>query len=84
MNKIWYRNPLKSEVICRCGGDEQTEWPRRTDTKSNAKKLLKNVHGETILNKVKYILSHNGSRQWIETRTSFSKYVNNSIQNVRH
>ena len=24
-------NPLKSEVIDRCGGEEKTEWPRRTD-----------------------------------------------------
>jgi len=28
MDKIWYRNPSKSEVIGRCGGDEKT---RRTD-----------------------------------------------------
>ena len=38
MDKIWYRNPSKSEVIGRCGGDEKTEWPRRTDKKSTAKK----------------------------------------------
>ena len=31
MDKIWYRNPSKSEVIGRCGGNEKTEWPRRTD-----------------------------------------------------
>jgi len=37
MDKIWYRNPSKSEVIDRCGGDEKTKWPCRTD-KSNAKK----------------------------------------------
>ena len=28
MDKIWYRNPSKSEVIGRCGGDEKTEWPK--------------------------------------------------------
>jgi len=28
MDKIWYRNPLKSEVI---GRDEKSEWSRRTD-----------------------------------------------------
>ena len=38
MDKIWYRNPSKSEVIGRCGGGEKTEWPRRTDKKSNFKK----------------------------------------------
>jgi len=31
MDKNWYRNPSKSEVIGCCGGDEKTEWPRRTD-----------------------------------------------------
>ena len=36
MDNIWYRNPSKSEVIGRCGGDDKTEWPRRTDKKSNA------------------------------------------------
>ena len=30
MDKIW-GNPSKSEVIGRCGGDEKTELPRRTD-----------------------------------------------------
>ena len=25
MDNIWYRNPSKSEVIDRCGGDEKTE-----------------------------------------------------------
>ena len=43
MDKIWDKNPSKSEVIGRCGGDENTEWPRRTDTKSNAKKPLLGV-----------------------------------------
>ena len=28
MDKIWDRNPSKSEVIGRCGEDEKTEWPR--------------------------------------------------------
>ena len=31
MDKIWYRNPSKSEVIGRCDGDENREWPRRTE-----------------------------------------------------
>jgi len=39
MDKIWYRNPSKSEAFSRCGGDEKNpEWSRRTDKKSNAKK----------------------------------------------
>ena len=27
MDKIWYRNPSKSEFIGHCGGDEKNEWP---------------------------------------------------------
>jgi len=31
MDKIWYRNSSMAEVIGCCGGDEITEWPRRTN-----------------------------------------------------
>jgi len=31
MDKIWYRNPSKSEVIGRFGRDEKYEWPHRID-----------------------------------------------------
>ena len=41
MDKIWYRNPSKSEVIGRFGGDEKTEWPRRTDKSRTLKKCKK-------------------------------------------
>ena len=37
MDKIWYRNPSKSEVIGRCGGDEKTEMTTQNRQKSNAK-----------------------------------------------
>ena len=43
MDKIWYRDPSKSEVIGRCGGDEKNECPRRTNKKSNAKKTNKKL-----------------------------------------
>ena len=38
MDTIWYENPSKSEVIGRCGGDEKTEWPHRTDKSRTLKK----------------------------------------------
>ena len=38
MDKIWYRNPSKSEVIGRCGGDEKTRMTTQNRQKSNAKK----------------------------------------------
>ena len=38
--KSGIENPSKSEVIGRCGGYENPEWLRRTDKKSNAKKVL--------------------------------------------
>ena len=42
MDTIWDRNPSKSEVIGRCGGDQKTEWSPRTDK-------------SRTLNKTKYI-----------------------------
>jgi len=41
MDKIWYRNPSKSEVIGRCGGDEK-RMTTQNRQKSNAKKKPKN------------------------------------------
>jgi len=38
MDKIWYRNPSKSEIVGRCGGDEKNERPRRTDKSRMLKK----------------------------------------------
>ena len=38
MDKILYRNPSKSEVIGRCGGDEKNEMTTQNRQKSNAKK----------------------------------------------
>ena len=35
--KIWYRNPLKSGVIGRCGGDEK-RMTTQNQQKSNSKK----------------------------------------------
>ena len=37
---IWDRNPSRSEVIGRCGRDEKTEWPRRTDKSRTPKKIM--------------------------------------------
>ena len=36
--KSGIENPSKSELIGRCGGDEKTEWPRRTDNSRTLKK----------------------------------------------
>ena len=38
MDKIWYRNPSKSEVIGRCGGDEKTN----DDAEPTKSRTLKN------------------------------------------
>ena len=37
MGKIWYRNPSKSEVIGRCGGDEKNRMTTQNRHKYNAK-----------------------------------------------
>ena len=53
MDKIWYRNPSKSEVFGLCGGDEKTERPRRTDKC----RTLKNVIGKSnIMSTWAYII----------------------------
>ena len=44
MDKIWYRNLLKSEVIGRCGGDEKKRMTTQNRQKSNDKKNKKNIH----------------------------------------
>ena len=49
MNKIWYRNPSKSEVIGRCGGDEKTRMTTQNQQKSNAKKKFKKISTLTRL-----------------------------------
>ena len=43
MDKIWYNNPSMYEVIGRCGGDEETELPRRTDKSRKLKKVPQRV-----------------------------------------
>ena len=40
MDKLWDENPLKSEVIGRCGGDEKKQMTMHNWQKSNLKKWL--------------------------------------------
>ena len=47
MDKISDRNPSKLEVIGCCGGDEKTEWLRRTD-KSRMLKNKQTIIGSFI------------------------------------
>ena len=41
MDKIWYRNPSKSEVIGRCGGDEKKRMTTQNRHKLNTKEKKK-------------------------------------------
>ena len=41
MDKIWYRNSWKSEVIGRCGVDGKKRMTTQNRQKSNAKKDIK-------------------------------------------
>jgi len=46
MNKIWYRNPSKSEVIGHCGGDGKTNdhaEPTKVQTLKKKKKKAVNL-----------------------------------------
>ena len=42
MDKIWDRNPSKSEVIGRCDGDEWNQMTMQNRQKSNTKQFKKN------------------------------------------
>ena len=44
IDKIWYRNPSKSEVINGCGGDEKNRMTTQNRQKSNGKKKKKKNH----------------------------------------
>ena len=44
MDKIWYRNPSKSEIIGRCGGDEKTRMTTQNRQKSNTKISKTKLH----------------------------------------
>ena len=59
MDKIWYRNPTKSEVIGRCGGDEKTERPHRTDTSRTLKNEGISIEFERKNNKILVLLLSN-------------------------
>ena len=47
MDKIWYRNPLKSEAIGRCVGGLKNRMTTQNRQKSNAKKK-KIIHNYTL------------------------------------
>ena len=49
MDKIWYRNPSKSEVIGRCGEDEKKQMTTQNWQKSKVKKTQKNRHLHSII-----------------------------------
>ena len=56
MDKIWYRNPSKSELIGRCGRDEKKQLTTQADKSRNAKylkkmKKIKNNDNKYIMNK---------------------------------
>ena len=44
MDKIWYRNPSKSEVISRCDGDEKTDDHAEPTTVERYKNKFKSPH----------------------------------------
>jgi len=48
MDKICYRNPSKSEVIGRCGGNEKTDWPPRTNKSWMLKKKFIHLIGVAL------------------------------------
>ena len=69
MDKIWYRNPLKLEVIGRCGGDGKTRMTTQNRQKLNAKKVsaaIKAIHYRCCRTTLYFRLTH---VQYINTRS---------------
>ena len=57
MDKIWYRNPSKSEVIGRCGGDEKYRMTTQNRQKSNAKKIKIKIKSNHNMDAVNIVLA---------------------------
>ena len=53
MDKIWDRNPSKSEVIGRCGRDKKTELPSRTDKSRTLKNPIESIESIESMEPVK-------------------------------
>ena len=66
--KSGIENPSKSEVIGRFGGDEKTEWPRRTDKSRMPRRILKIVSFYYIADSTK--LMRNDNQQLYTTKRS--------------
>ena len=49
MDKIWDRNPSKSEVIGRCDGDEKKRMAMQYRQKSNAKNKTKKLNPHSLV-----------------------------------
>ena len=82
MDKIWYRNPSKSEVIRRCGGDEKPEWPRRID-KSRTLKIKINKFADMMQ---RLICSDKTIKMWckLNMRALYSWVHVWLLQNILH
>jgi len=52
MDKIWHRNPSKSDLIGRCDGDEKTKWPRKTDKSRTLTKIHKKIQNKSQKNQI--------------------------------
>ena len=56
MDKIWYRNPLKSEVIDRCGEDEKTRMTKQNRQKKFSSSQIAKKIFQFLLDVLNYIL----------------------------
>ena len=59
MDKIWYRNPSKSEIIGRCGGDEKTNdhaEPTKANHPPQKNIYVKKIITEAVLEAMLYCL----------------------------
>ena len=74
MDKMWDRNTSKSEVIGRCGGNEKTEWPCRTD-----KSRKKNIKDSFYFSLTEILIFSRKKSTWSKILKSGSSNDNTSV-----
>ena len=89
MDKIWYRNPSKWEVIGHCGGDEKKRMTAQNRQKSNAKNKTKknqpkHTQKDLNINPTSVIVKVNQTNQHIYFHKLRTRTIILTIYSITH
>ena len=89
MDKIWYRNPSKWEVIGHCGGDEKKRMTAQNRQKSNAKNKTKknqpkHTQKDLNINPTSVIVKVNQTNQHIYVHKLRTRTIILTIYSITH